>query len=249
MDKLRIQPPSLLYTAMELRILYEFPSCFLSNFLSFTEGDKHPVLVLPGFLGNDLTTYSMRSFFSKLGYASHGWRLGLNLGYSEKFEAELFKVLHGIYYFFNKKVSIVGWSLGGIFAREIAKKHPEMVRNVITLGSPFNDIMTCTNLKWLYKIVGKEKIEDVNKRLLDNLSNPPAVPTTAIYSNSDGVVSGKGCKNKKCSGSTENISVWSSHVGLGFNLMVYKILADRLAQTEDNWKPYRLSEGKLWKLK
>ncbi len=233
-----IKAPSIYFTLYEFRIFYEVPSYLLTNIFKYPEGDGHPVLVLPGFMSSDITTLPIRLFLDRLNYKTHGWNLGINFGFSDVFEEKLLKVLYGIYHYYNKKVSIIGWSLGGLFAREIAKKKPEMVRSVITLGSPFNDITTCTNLKWLYEIVGRQKVKNIDYCLLKNLDEPPPVPTTAIYSHTDGIVAGKGCMNKNCSDQIENIPVFSSHLGLCFNFLVYNILANRLSQKENDWKPY-----------
>ena len=230
--------PPLHYFLYELRILYEIPSYFLTKLKSYKKGDGHPIIVFPGFTGTDLSTKPLRSFLKKINYKPHTWNLGVNLGVNKDIEEQLCELLHGVYFFHKRKVSLIGWSLGGVIAREIAKLHPDMVRCVITMGSPFNDIANCTNIKWLYDIIGTQKVCDMSKDTLQNFCYPPSVPTTSIYSRTDAIVYEDGSRNQICNDNTENIHVNSSHLGFGFNYLVYNIIANRLSQKEDNWKPY-----------
>ena len=170
-------------------------------------GDGHPVMVLPGLLANDRSTRLLRGYLRDRGYAPHGWRLGFNLGAGEGVVRRLGDRLVDLQRGARRRISLVGWSLGGVMARELARVHPDVVRQVITLGSPFGP------------------------------SDPPPVPSTAIYSRSDGVVPWPRCRETP-GARTDNIEVRGSHVGLGFNPLVLYAVADRLALSEDAWSPF-----------
>jgi pimeloyl-ACP methyl ester carboxylesterase len=174
-------------------------------------GDGHPVLVLPGFAAGDDSTRVLRRYLRRLGYAAHPWLLGRNLGVRERLPERLALRVEELQRRHGRKLSLVGWSLGGIYAREIAKRLPQHVRKVVTLGSPFGD-------------VAKVRL-------------PPAAPCTAIYSKTDGIVHWRSCLEPDTD-HTENIGVPGSHCGLGFNPQVLYAIADRLSQPEGSWQPF-----------
>jgi len=238
-----INPPSLLLALSECQILFKIPKFLLEvDVMEVEKGDGHPVLVLPGFTGNDFITKPLRDFLKRANYKTEGWKLGFNLGYSEETFESLSKVLLGIYHYHNQKISLVGWSLGGVFARELAKVYPNIVRNVVTLGSPFVDILHGTNIKWLYRLINiifNHSETEVNVEILQNLNQPPPVPTSSLYSKLDGIVSWECCLNDCTREDVENIDVDCHHIGFIFNPRVLRILANRLSQSEDNWKPYQ----------
>lgn len=172
-------------------------------------GDGHAVLVLPGFMASDVSTRVLRGFLRERGYTPHGWQLGRNRGPRGVLLDALRRRLELLSA--GGRVSLVGWSLGGVFARELAKALPGRVRSVITLGSPF-----------------AARAE----------SRPaPPVPTSAIYSKSDGIVPWRACRELP-SAHTENIELVGSHCGLGFHPLALLAIADRLAQPEHHWKPF-----------
>jgi pimeloyl-ACP methyl ester carboxylesterase len=203
-------------------------------------GDGHPVLVLPGFTAGDESTIALRIYLRDLGYRAHRWKLGRNLGFDGSragFEGRLVHRLGVIFHRFGRRVSLVGWSLGGIYAREIARAAPHMVRQVITLGSPFAGRGRASNVRRLYEVLTGRKIPEHDPELLARLHEPPPVPSTAIYSRSDGVAHWRACI-ERTGPHTDNIEVFGSHCGLGFNPAVLYAVADRLAQPEDGWKPF-----------
>jgi pimeloyl-ACP methyl ester carboxylesterase len=169
-------------------------------------GDGHPVLVLPGFLAGDDSTRILRRYLQSLGYAVHPWLQGRNLGSPSARDA-LDERLAELQQRYDRKLSLVGWSLGGVYARGVAKRLPGNVRQVITLGSPFGE------------------------------SSPPPVPSTAIFSKSDGITRWQTCREPE-GPRFENIEVTGSHCGLGWNAFVLWAIADRLAQPEDEWRPF-----------
>jgi len=137
----------------------------------------------------------------------------------------------------GRKVSLIGWSLGGVFAREVARQIPEEVRLVITLGSPFG--APKANHSWrLYELLAGTRIRDIDPARLEQMATPPPVPSTAIYSETDGVVAWQCCLERPGPHS-ESVAVHGSHMGLGFNPLVYEVIADRLAQPEGRWSPFR----------
>ena len=136
----------------------------------------------------------------------------------------------------KERVTLIGWSLGGLYAREIAKVIPTRIRQVITLGSPLANVATSTHVGWLYEMLNGGTTT-IDSRLAKTLRTPPPVPTTSIYSRSDGVVAWKACVAGR-GAFTENIEVDSSHLGLVWHPDVMSIVANRLAQREGRWSPW-----------
>lgn len=238
-----IRAPSALLALTELpRALAELGSLpFAAPVLaSAPRGDGHPVLVLPGFIASDTSTVVLRRYLKKMGYDAHAWELGRNLGpkaigaEGEKLVARL-RAIHDLT---GQKVSLVGWSLGGIMARIVACRAPDAVRQVITLGSPFAGSPKATNVWRAYELLTGHHIESDNaKSQLAEAASPPPVPSTAIYSREDGVVAWQICREQP-GPATDNIEVHGSHIGLGVNPAVLYAVADRLAQAEDDWHPF-----------
>jgi pimeloyl-ACP methyl ester carboxylesterase len=170
-------------------------------------GDGHPVLVLPGFMAGDESTRILRSYLKSLGYSVHPWLQGRNLGSPGIVRERLVDRAVELHERHGRKLSIVGWSLGGVYARTLAKHMPDHVRQVITLGSPFGD------------------------------RTAPSVPSTAIFSKSDGITGWETCRERP-GPRRENIEVPGSHCGLGWNALVLWAIADRLAQGEGEWKAF-----------
>ncbi|MDN6888274.1 alpha/beta hydrolase [Variovorax sp. CAN2819] len=199
-------------------------------------GDGHPVLVLPGFLAGDASTLVLRRYLRSVGYDAQGWNLGVNLGYRQKLISGMLVQLEELSRDSQRKVSIVGWSLGGAYARLLAARRPELVRSVITLGSPISGGPDATNAKGIYQTLNGRRMADSSVKRL--VAQPLEMPATSIYSRSDGVVSWRASVIPVGSES-ENIEVHGSHIGLGGNPAVLYAAADRLAQTEGAWAPFR----------
>lgn len=201
-------------------------------------GDGHPVLVLPGFGAGDGSTRVLRGYLKRQGHSPHPWLLGRNLGPSGDLRRRLIKRVDELVARYGEPVSIVGWSLGGIYARELAKTSPHQVRQVITLGSPFGDVARPSNLSRIFQRVrgnpGRERINQFARALRE----PPAdVPCTAIYSRTDGIVHWSACLEPETP-RTDNIEVPGSHLGLGVNPLVLYAITDRLSQPADEWKRF-----------
>jgi pimeloyl-ACP methyl ester carboxylesterase len=138
----------------------------------------------------------------------------------------------------EQKVSLIGWSLGGIYAREIARVMPDAVRQVITLGTPFAGDGDATNVGWIYRVLSGQPAR-VDDNLSRRLRSTPPVPTTSVFSRSDGVVAWQACQEPRELPQAENVEVEGSHVGLVWHPKVWSVVADRLAQPEGAWRPYR----------
>jgi pimeloyl-ACP methyl ester carboxylesterase len=202
-------------------------------------GDRHPVLVLPGLLAEDASTATMRVYLRSLGYEVHGWRLGRNLGPTLAVLSGMTARLEELHRATGRHVSLVGWSLGGIFARELARARPALVRQVVTLGSPFGlSDPDDSRASSTYRRLGVLHVSPGSLPRRERLSRPIPVPTTAIYSRLDGVVPWQACINTP-GRHRENVAVYSSHLGMGHNAAALWVIADRLAQSEGAWQPFR----------
>jgi pimeloyl-ACP methyl ester carboxylesterase len=204
------------------------------------KGDGHPVLVLPGFTADDQSTRPLREILRHQGYRTHGWQLGTNIGPTAEVIEGLTERLHDVHGRDGRTVSIVGWSLGGIYARELARQFPDEVRQAITLGSPFRMVdgdRSSASRVW-------DSLSHLHDDPLENASLPEhereslTVPATAIYSRTDGIVRWQKCIEAD-GPLRENIEVTGSHCGLGFNPAVVIAVSDRLAQPEGQWRPFQ----------
>jgi pimeloyl-ACP methyl ester carboxylesterase len=232
-----VAPPSRLLQLLEARAVFEFGATVsLWPWLSLApRGDGHPVLVHPGLVATDLSTRVLRQFLRDRGYQVHGWGQGRNLGLRKGVEGRMFARLDELATRHGRKVSVIGWSLGGLYARVLAKHRPDIVRDVITLGSPFAGSPRSTNAWRVYELASGQPSDDpvAQSRVRGVLS----VPATSIYSRTDGIVAWPSSIDRE-SAISENIEVFASHLGLGVNPAVLYAIADRLAQPEGAWKPF-----------
>lgn len=246
-----IKAPSHLLALTELpRAMAEFASLPLASPLlaRAPKGDGHPVLVLPGFITTDASTTVLRGFLRRLGYDACEWGLGRNLGPRAigREGEKLLATIKAIHERTGQKVSLVGWSLGGVMARLVAQRVPEMVRQVITLGSPFTGSPKATNVWRTYEWLTGQRIEDNHTRgQMAESARALPMPATAIYSKADGIVAWENCREPD-SETAEAIEVHGSHCGLGVNPSVLYAVADRLAQPEDDWQRFDRSGLKGW---
>lgn len=202
-------------------------------------GDRHPVLVLPGFTGNDLSTEPLRWFLRGQGYWAHGWHLGLNMGPTKRVIDGMEQRFREVHERHGRRVSLIGWSLGGIYARLLAQRHPDLVRQVITLGTPFRlDAGDHTALDPIWNRVSPGFSPHLAELMAGMHHHELAMPSTAIYTKSDGIVDWHSCVEEQ-GGERESIEVFGSHSGLGFNPAVLVAVADRLHRPEGDWTPFR----------
>jgi pimeloyl-ACP methyl ester carboxylesterase len=238
-EEQRLRPPSLFLMLAEARGLFELNSSLLLSplLLRAPKGDGHPVLALPGFLASDLSMAPMRRYLKELGYDAHAWNMGRNLGGVASKREALRDLLRRIHSETGRKVSLVGWSLGGVYARDLAVQEPDMVRAVITLGSPFANDIRATNATRLYEMLSGEKADD-NPEIREAIAGNLPVPATSLYSRTDGIVNWHTTQLRP-SENAENIEVYfASHIGLGVNPAALWAVADRLAQPEGEFKHF-----------
>jgi pimeloyl-ACP methyl ester carboxylesterase len=236
-DKWR--PPGLGLLLAEARGIFEFNASLLLSplLMRAPRGDGHPVLTLPGFLASDLSMAPMRRYLKELGYDAYAWKMGRNVGGFARMRTALRDRLAEIHAATGRKVSVVGWSLGGVYARDLALQAPELLRYVVTLGSPFAGNVRATNATRLYEAMSGEAVQD-NSELRQAIAGDLPVPTSSIYSRSDGIVNWRTCRLRP-SATAENIEVYlASHVGLGVNAAALWAVADRLAQAEGEFTQF-----------
>lgn len=201
-------------------------------------GDGHGVLVLPGLLASDRSTSPLRKFLREHNYYVRGWRLGRNIGPSEAIIAGLPQATSDLVERTGGPVSVIGWSLGGIYARHLALNHPDLVRQVITLGSPFgvahgHRTRADSAFERLRIIHARPRIMPDRSRIADDLS----VPSTALYSRMDGVVPWRACIGPDTE-LHQNVEVRCSHLGFGYDPASIWCVADRLAKPLDGWQRF-----------
>jgi pimeloyl-ACP methyl ester carboxylesterase len=240
--------PHVLSSLLEGRGLLEMAllPASLPLLMEAPHGDGHPVLLVPGFMAGESTLIGLKLMLQNKGYDVHTWGLGRNMGFRSKHANALPQKIRHLHYITGKKVSLVGWSLGGVFSLYGAQNSLECVRSIITLGSPVSvdasGSQSPTAVRALYRLVShrlgasahvmqpKVKVMRERRRL--------AIPTSCLYSVSDGVVPPQEATIDGDPALHENIQVPGSHIGLGFNGIVLSIVADRLAQPENQWKPF-----------
>jgi pimeloyl-ACP methyl ester carboxylesterase len=224
-------PSAMLYLSEPVRGLAGLAALPLAApWLSFApRGDGHGVLVLPGLLASDASTAVLRRFLRRLGYDVRGWDLGRNLGPTHQVLDELPRALSALAGHTGGRVSLIGWSLGGIYARELARKHPDQVRQVITLASPFaltdprqsHADGAYRRRSYLHAAGGKVPTRE-------QVAQPIGVPSTAAYSRRDGIVSWQACIEPETA-LHENVEVRCAHLGFGVDPATLWLIADRLA--------------------
>jgi pimeloyl-ACP methyl ester carboxylesterase len=189
-------------------------------------GDGHPVIVLPAFFCSDVMTRGFRRWLSALGYAVEGWGSGVNLGPTAAAVIAVDRLLQESTEAAGRKASLVGVSLGGVLARALANAHPGRVRRVITVCSPFR-LPTASPLEPIYRALGP--LHSGQHLLIGQLTEPPPVPTTAIYSPRDGVVAWRSCIDE-AGPDRENIAIDGAHTTMLANPRAVRTIAERLAR-------------------
>jgi pimeloyl-ACP methyl ester carboxylesterase len=207
-------------------------------------GDGHPVLVFPGLAASDFSTAPLRRFLRRRGHWAHPWKQGFNFGPPHGVLHACRDRLRQLADQYGQKVSLIGWSLGGVYARELAKEMPDLARCVITLGSPFAGHPRDTNAWRVYEMVSGQSVHD-NVALRQQLRHAPPVPTTSIFSRTDGVVAWH-CSVNEVLPHTENIEIPASHVGMGMNPLAMYVVADRLRQDPKAWQRFDTSGTRRW---
>jgi predicted alpha/beta hydrolase family esterase len=220
------------------------------EFLSFTlappkpqsqagTGDGHPVIIFPGLASDGSVVAPIRDYCESLGYQAIDWGRGYNAGPTgdlDQWFAELASHTAGLLQRYDKTATLIGWSLGGIYARELGKMLAPQVRQVITIATPFNADADHTNMGW-FRLLSSTSAA-IAPELSQRLRTPPPLPTTSIYSRSDGVVAWETCCHAADSRWVQDIEIDGSHTGMGWNPAALNIIADRLGQQPGSWLPY-----------
>jgi pimeloyl-ACP methyl ester carboxylesterase len=239
------KPPAALLLALEARAPLELGASIASWPLLSTaaRGDGHAVIVFPGLATPDASTLPLRYFLAARGYRALGWELRFNLGPRPGVLERSLERLRRIRRATGRKVSLVGWSLGGVYARELAKLAPDDVRCVVTLGSPFTGHPRANHVWRLYELASGCPL-DADPRVERARATPP-VPTTSIYSRSDGIVAWQCCV-QQAGERAESIEVGSSHIGIAMHPAAWYAVADRLSQRARRWQPFHREGWRRW---
>ncbi len=233
-------PPWTLTGLEPARAAIEYAGMRIMDRSNLPRGDGHPVVIFPGLASDKHAIGPLKGFCQDLGYAACDWGRGFNIGPQgdpDEWLDDLAAHVSALTATSPESISLVGWSLGGIYAREVAKRLRGRVRQVISIGTPFAGSSRQTRVGLVYRVLnGSEPV--IDDTMSRRLRTAPPVPTTSIYSRSDGVVAWQACIQPGRRANTENVEVAGSHCGLGWNADVFAILADRLSQPQGAWKPY-----------
>jgi pimeloyl-ACP methyl ester carboxylesterase len=228
-----VQSPHLGMLALEpVRALLEFARMQLTEpSPAHARGDGHAVVLFPGLGADHRFMDPLARHCEQLGYDVYHWGRGRNTGPEGEAAVWLDALameVDGLVAPARREITLIGWSLGGLYAREIAKALPHRVRQVVTLGTPFARIANSTNVQWLYEFLSGTS-STVDNALARRLAAAPPVPNTSVYSRSDGVVAWQACIDRSTP-SAEHVEVSSTHLGMGFDPDVWTVVADRLAR-------------------
>ena len=186
------------------------------------------VLIIPGFGGGDMSVWPLKMFLRTQDHQAYSWGLGINHSQIEKFVEPLINRLKHLTDKHGEPVSLIGWSLGGIFARELARYQPQYIASVLTMGSPVIVGPRVTALRKLSGLFGWD-LEQIEQDMIMRFDTPIEHPITAIYSKLDGIVSWQACIDH-WSPKVQHHEVTTSHMGMGFSKEVYQVISHSMAQ-------------------
>lgn len=221
----KLKPPSPAAMFNEAFTAFEIPRLFLNAPELATLKSEAPrdILVLPGFGAGNGSTIPIRSYLEYLGHRVTGWELGLNTG---DVEQTLYRLVEALQQKTERSFVLVGWSLGGYLAREVARELPGKIEQVFTLGSPIIGGPKYTQVAAIYRAQGID-VDWIEQAVAAREAVTLTTPVTAIYSKSDGIVSWQACIDEK-SPNVEHIEITASHIGLGISADVFRIIGKRL---------------------
>lgn len=247
-----LRPPRLRHSVMEFgRVVLEIGSTALLGPLLKTlpTGDGHTIMTIPGFMGADGSTSRLRKFLNNRGYHAIPWGLGRNaadvrsqdiddfLEHRARTEDAIAVRVEAEFKASGRKLTLIGWSLGGLYAVALAHRFPQWIRQVITLGTPYGDPRGTA----LYSVMGSLYNNEVEEKALERWvahtysGGRLRVPILALYSESDGIV---GAGIAKCQGDPRyvtNMAVLASHVGFPFNPLVFAVIANHMVEPHERW--------------
>lgn len=180
-------------------------------------GQGHTVVLFPGLGTDGLTLWPLRRHLERAGFRALDWGQGFNTGPSGDVDEWLQRLADKLHERVApaREISFVGWSLGGFYARELAKHWHDRVHHVITIGTPFNGSADDTNVGWLFRLLNGRRPPD-EAALRERLAEPPPVPTVSLYSRRDGVVAWQACTHARRWPLARDIEVQASHLGMGW---------------------------------
>ncbi|MGI9612107.1 MAG: esterase/lipase family protein [Acidimicrobiales bacterium] len=237
MERPILKAPNPLLMALEGRAAIESAVGMLATPLlrRVPKGDGHPIVVLPPFGAADQFTAGLRSFLTDRGYDVHPWGHPEVLGLHRLVHVAADRVQE-VRASSGRQVTLIGHSLGGVYAREVARFIPDDVRFVVTLGSPINDLKA--NHVWpMFEAASGTRVASLPDYFAARMAEAPPVPTTSIFSKTDGVVAWRSCLDRT-DGAVENVEVLGSHIGLPSNPWAMYVVGDRLAQEPGDWMPF-----------
>jgi pimeloyl-ACP methyl ester carboxylesterase len=200
----------------------------IPGFSTLPRGRNAPVMVLPGFGAGDGSTFVIRGLLSALGYAVSGWGFGINRGDVDEMLPKVLSRVEALAKESGCPVHLVGWSLGGVFARETARDAPAIVASVVTLGTPVVGGSKYTHVAALYSALGAD-LDEMEARVDERNRDLIRVPVTAIFSRADGIVDWRACIDPN-DPDIDHVEVSATHLSLGFDPQVLRIVAERLGR-------------------
>ena len=225
-----LKAPSFMTIAGEALTPFEFTRLIAASpsLVREARSNGEPVIVLPGLGASNASTTLLRGYLSWLGYDVQGWTLGRNRGNVAEMLPQVADQVRSLHTQTRSKVNLVGWSLGGVFAREVARDHPDAVRQVITMGSPLVGGPKYTSMAAMHERRG-DNLDEIEARIAARESTPISVPVTSIYSKRDGIVGWQASIDRHTP-QVDHIEVRATHLGLGISPDVFRILARKLAR-------------------
>lgn len=214
--------------ALFFRSALTLPASLLFRLRGLPHGDGRPVMVLPGFMAGDWSTLMLRRFLRQHGHRVYGWGQGQNQGNVKKQLPGVLARLESIAAACGAPVRLVGWSHGGLLAREAARARPDLIAGVITMGTPVVGGPKYTSTAPTYERRGLD-VERMAASADRREAEPLPVPVTAIYSKRDGVVAWEACIDRYPGHDVAHVEVGAGHAEMGLSAEVYRILADLLA--------------------
>lgn len=240
-NALTTQRPSLsLLLSEPFRAATEFAGHRFGKPCDVMPGDGHPVVIFPGLGAGGKSVAILRDYCLAMGYDAFDWGQGYNTGPQGDLDAWLHILktqIDDLLAGHTQQATLIGWSLGGFYARELSKLMAPRVRQVITMGTPFNALADRSNVGWLFRLLNGSS-SAIDPALSLRLGTPPPVRTTSIYSRSDGVVAWQTCRHTRKSDLVHDIEVRGSHIGMNWNRDVLAVVADRLGQQSGPWQRY-----------
>ena len=212
------------------------------NLATLPRGKGSPVMVLPGFMTGDGSTAVLRTFLRALNYRVHGWGLGRNQGDIVRLVRETSVRIEELAEHADEPVRLVGWSLGGVVAREVARRRPEIVHSIVTMGTPVVGGAKYTAAAPVYQRLFGDDLDAMEAHIAAINKLPIRVPVTAIYTRNDNVVAWEACLDPD-NDHIEHVEVGGSHSGLGFSPEVFRIVATRLARSAADCRGLMESEA------